>query len=233
MKVRPKGKKKLIPNDSQKSNRIELTPKTEKQKEYMSALINSEQTFAIGPAGVGKTYLPTLLALKMYLRKEIDKIIITRPAVAVGESHGYIPGDLTEKLAPWVVPVVELIESYIGKVQLEAMLKSGDLEVSAFTYMRGKTFHDAFVIVDEAQNINQQQMEMLLTRIGEGTKLVVCGDLRQSDLHKPSGLKLAVDLIKSYNIPAQIVEFKTDDCVRSGICKAWLQAFESHAQEPK
>lgn len=220
--------KKFVANDSQKSNRIQLIPQTEKQKEYLDSLIKDEQVFAIGPAGTGKTYLPTLLALRMYLRKEIDRIVITRPAVSVGgEAHGFLPGTELEKLGPWVAPITELIEDYVGKVQLEQMLKNGDLTVSPFTYMRGKTFHNAFVILDEAQNTTKGQMETLLTRIGEGTRLVVCGDLRQSDKREANGLKVAVDLIRSHDIGANIVEFTSDDVVRSGICQRWVKAFES------
>lgn len=225
---RVKKEKKLSPNDSQKANKIELVPKTTKQKEYLTALTSSPQIFAIGPAGTGKTYLPSLLALKMYLRKEVDRIIICRPTVGAGdEKLGFLPGTEQEKVAPWVAPITELIEIHVGKAHLEMMLKSGDLTVSPFAYMRGKTFNNAFIILDEAQNTTREQMELFLTRIGEDTKLVVCGDVRQTDLKKVSGLKVAVDLIEKFDIGAELVKFTSDDVVRSGICKEWVKAFES------
>lgn len=216
-------------NDTQKSNRVILEPQTEKQKEYLTALKEHDQVFAIGPAGSGKTYIPTVLATKMYLTGQVRKIILSRPAVEVGESHGFLPGDLNKKLAPWVLPVTEIIEEITGKVQFENMLRAGDLEVAPFAYMRGRTFQDAFVILDEAQNTSVKQMEMFMTRIGQGTRVVVSGDVRQTDMGLNSGLKAALDLIERYKIPAKVVQFSSKDIVRSDICRQWAEAFEKGA----
>lgn len=215
-------------NEIQRANKIELSPRNPKQKEYLQALKKSDQVFATGPAGTGKTFIAAVVATQMYLRGDVSKIIITRPAVAAdGEEHGFLPGSLEKKLAPWVVPVVEIIQECLGsKAKLEEMMRTGDLEVSPFTYMRGRTLADAFVILDEAQNTTKSQMEMFLTRIGENTKVVISGDIRQSDIGQGSGLKIALDLVKKHNIDAEIVEFTIDEVVRSKLCKQWVEAFD-------
>jgi phosphate starvation-inducible PhoH-like protein len=211
----------------QRANKIVIQPKNSKQQEYIRALHDYSQVFAIGPAGSGKTYIPTMMAVKAYLRGEIDKIILTRPAVAVQEEHGFLPGNLEKKLAPWVLPVTELIEEALGsKQKFLDMLKSGDLEIAPFTYMRGRTFKDAFVFLDEAQNTTPEQMEMFLTRLGENSRVVISGDIRQSDMKHNSGLRIAVDLARQYKIPAGIIEFTSEDVVRSNLCQQWVKAFE-------
>jgi phosphate starvation-inducible protein PhoH and related proteins len=216
-------------NDAEKLKRTHLTAKTEKQREYLIALKEADQVFAIGPAGSGKTYIPIMFALQKYLKREINKIILTRPAVEVGESHGYLPGDLNRKLAPWVIPITEIMEEVLGKERFLQMMRDGDFEVAPFAYMRGRTFNNAFVMLDEAQNTTVKQMEMFLTRIGEDTKMVICGDLRQSDVCSRSGLSRALELIKAHNLPARIVEFTSKDVVRSSICQQWVEAFEKGA----
>ena len=220
-------KKKNSVNDAEKSNKISIYPRTDKQREYLRALENHNQIFAIGPAGTGKTFLPVMVAVKKYLRGEIKKIIVTRPAVEVEESHGYLPGNITKKLAPWVLPITELMVEAMGKQRFLDMLASEDFEVAPFAYMRGRTFADAFVILDEAQNTSPKQMEMFLTRIGENSHVVVTGDMRQTDVaHGNSGLHMAISLISRYAIPAEIVRFERSDVVRSDICRAWVEAFE-------
>lgn len=215
-------------NDAQKLKDVKIMPKNQAQRDYMEAIINNDQTFAIGPAGSGKTFIPVMLALEMYLKGEIDKIIVTRPAVEVEESHGYLPGDLTKKLAPWVYPITEIIEDYLGKQRFIDMVKNGDFEVAPFAYMRGRTFRKAFVLLDEAQNTTPKQMEMFLTRIGEDCKVIISGDIRQSDIAKGnSGLKIALQLIERHKIPAAIIEFSHRDIVRSGLCQKWAEAFSS------
>ena len=221
-----KKRQRNFANDVQRANKTELTARTDKQKEYLKALREAPQVFAIGPAGSGKTYMPTVLATKMYLMGQIKKIILTRPAVEVGESHGYLPGDLNRKLAPWVLPVTEIIQDIVCKPAFEEMLRSGDLEIAPFAYMRGRTFSNAFVILDEAQNTTPKQMEMFLTRIGEDTKVVIAGDIRQSDMLKGSGLDVAIKLVERYKIPAKVVEFTSADVVRSDLCRMWVEAFE-------
>lgn len=214
-------------NETQRANNITLTPQTPKQREYLTALQSSDQVFAIGPAGTGKTYLPTVLATKMYLMGDVRKIIIARPAVAAcGEEHGFLPGDIGKKLAPWALPITEIIKDIVGNQKFDEMVKAGDIEIVAFTYLRGRTLSDAFIILDEAQNTSKEQMELFLTRIGEGSRVVICGDLNQSDLRGASGLKTCVDLIQRYKIPAEVIKFTSADIVRSSICRQWAEAFE-------
>lgn len=214
-------------NDAEKLKRAYISPRTENQRKYLQALKDHEQVFAVGPAGSGKTFIPVMFGLQEYLKRNINKIIITRPAVEVGESHGYLPGDLNRKLAPWVLPITELIEEVTGKERFIQMLKEGDFEVAPFAYMRGRTFNNAFVMLDEAQNTTEKQMEMFLTRIGENSKVVISGDLRQTDIpNGRSGLHKAMKLLESHNIPAGVIQFGTKDVVRSGICQQWVEAFE-------
>ena len=228
MSKKNKHKVKVKVNEHQRANNIQISPRTYNQRLYLQALKEYEQVFAYGPAGTGKTFIATMLAAQMYLRGQIKKIVLTRPAVpACGEDYGYLPGSVHSKLAPWVVPIVSLLEDCIGKAQVLQAMKDGNIEVVPFGFMRGRTFNDSFIIVDEAQNTTAEQMEMLVTRVGEGSRLVVSGDLRQSDIKNKSGLKVAVDLIYKYKIPAGIVEFTSEDVVRSGICKMWVIAFEN------
>jgi len=182
---------------------------------------------ASGSAGTGKTFLATSVACEMFLRGKVSKIVITRPAVpAGGESYGYLPGSLNQKLAPWVLPVMEIIEECLGKQQTIDYIKTGVIEIAPFGFMRGRTFRDAFVIVDEAQNTTIDQMKLLLTRMGDGSRLVISGDITQSDIGKVSGLTETIRLIKKHRLPVPVVDFKPSDCVRSDMCKLWLEAFE-------
>lgn len=214
-------------NDAEKIKNTRITPRSDTQKDYLEALKTRDQVFAIGPAGAGKTFIPTMYGLELYLKNKISKIILTRPAVEVGEAHGFLPGDLSRKLAPWVVPVTELMEEVLGKERFIQMMKTGDFEVAPFTYMRGRTFQNALVILDEAQNTTEKQMQMFLTRIGENTKVVLCGDIGQNDMPQgKSGLKMAVELAEKYKIPAAVVKFTSKDVVRSEICRRWVEAFE-------
>lgn len=213
-------------NDSQKSNHVHIEGRTQRQRDYIHAINCYSQVFAVGPAGTGKTYIPTVIATKMYLRREVSKIIITRPAVgASGEQHGFLPGDLRSKLAPWALPIIEVIEAIVGRASLDDMLKSGDIEVAPFTYMRGRTFSNAFVILDEAQNCTAEQMELFLTRTGEDAKVIICGDTKQTDLKSRNGLQLAISLLNNNNIPAKLISFTSEDVVRSDLCRAWVEAF--------
>ena len=215
-------------NDAAKANKLSISPRSDNQRLFQKLLNEYEQTFCIGPAGTGKTFLATVHACKLLLRGEVDKIIITRPAVAAGgENYGFLPGGIGQKLAPWVVPLIEIMEECLGRQQVIDYQKIGVIEIVPFGFMRGRTFKGAFVLVDEAQNTTEEQMEMLLTRLGEGSRLVVSGDLRQSDIGKRSGLSRAIELIKKHNIPAGFVEFTSEDCVRSALCKMWVKAFNN------
>lgn len=204
---------------------IELIPKSTKQAEYIDALKTASQVIVLGPAGTGKTYIGATKASQLYQEKMIDKIIITRPNVAAGKSIGYFPGTLEEKMMPWVMPVLEVLHWHLGKGVVETGIKNGNIEIAPFETMRGRSFQDAFVILDEAQNVTPHEMKMFLTRVGENCTVILNGDIQQSDLGETSGLSKAIHMAKKHLIPVPIVEFGPDDIVRSQLCKQWIIAF--------
>jgi phosphate starvation-inducible PhoH-like protein len=204
---------------------IELVPRNERQGEYLAALKGNSQIVVFGPAGTGKTYCVSTFAANQYHMKFINKIVITRPHVAVGKDIGYLPGTLEEKCAPWALPVIDVLEEHLGKGVVETGIKSGNIEIAPLALMRGRSFNNAFIICDEAQNITFPEIKMLVTRVGEGSKLVLNGDLQQSDLKDGDGLTKIVHLIKKHMLPVPIVEFTTDDIVRSDMTKLWIETF--------
>lgn len=173
----------------------------------------------------GKTYVVSSFAANEYHLKHINKIVITRPHVAVGKDVGYLPGTLEEKCAPWALPVIDVLEGHLGKGVVETALKNGNIEVAPLALMRGRSFERSFVICDEAQNITLQELKMLVTRIGEDSKLVLNGDIQQSDLSHQSGLSKIVHLTKKHMLPIPVIEFGVEDIVRSDICKTWIKTF--------
>ena len=173
----------------------------------------------------GKTYVVSTYAANLYHTKQIDKIVITRPHVAVGKDIGFLKGSLEEKCAPWALPVLDVLEKHLGKGTVETGLKNGNIEIAPLALMRGRSFDNAFVICDESQNITFHELKMLVTRIGEGSKLVLNGDIQQSDLKEGDGLTKVVHLVKKYMLPVPIVEFTTEDIVRSGMTKMWVETF--------
>tara|TARA_R110000772_G_scaffold59297_3_gene134242 strand:- start:2461 stop:3168 length:708 start_codon:yes stop_codon:yes gene_type:complete len=202
-----------------------LVPMNDRQADYMAALNTSPQIIVLGPSGTGKTYIAATAAANAYALKKIERIIITRPNVSVGKDLGYLPGTLEEKYAPWVLPVFEVLEQQLGKGVVETGVKNKNIELAPLSTMRGRSFRNAFVIVDEAQNLTIHEVKMLLTRIGENCKIIINGDLRQSDIKEQSGLSKIMHLAKKYNMDIPIIEFTVDDIVRSDICKAWVIAF--------
>ena len=202
-----------------------LVPKTNKQKDLIDALKTSRQVFILGPAGTGKTYVTATYAADQYTLKEIDKIVITRPHVAVGKELGYLPGTLEEKTYPWALPVLDVLEKHWGKGMLETAIKNGNVEMAPLALMRGRSFENAFIIVDETQNITTHELKMLLTRVGEGSTIVLNGDVQQSDLKEADGLSKVIHLAKKHMIPVPVVEFGVDDIVRSDICAQWVKVF--------
>jgi len=173
----------------------------------------------------GKTFVVSSIAASLYYTKQINKIVITRPHVAVGEKLGFLPGDLREKCEPWALPVLDVLDKHLGKDTVDTGMKNGNIEVAPMALMRGRSFENAFIICDEAQNITFHELKMLLTRVGEGSKLVLNGDIMQSDLREGGGLTKVLALIDKYDIPIPIVEFSVDDIVRSSMTKLWVETF--------
>ncbi len=204
----------------------ELVAKTDMQGEYIDALNTSAQIISVGPAGTGKTYVVATHAANRYITKQIDKIIITRPHVAVGKDLGYLKGDLADKTLPWAMPVLDVLQQHLGKGAVDTALKNGNIEVAPMALMRGRSFDNAYIIMDEAQNMTVSEMKMVVTRVGENCTLVLNGDVKQSDIHETSGLSKAIYLAKKYNMDARVIEFTTDDIIRSDICKQWIVAFD-------
>ena len=202
-----------------------LVPKTDKQKELLEALQSSRQVFILGPAGTGKTYVTATYAADQYTLKNIDKIVITRPHVAVGKELGFLKGDLTEKTMPWALPVLDVLEKHLGKGAVETGIKNGNIEMAPLALMRGRSFDNAFIIVDETQNITTHELKMLLTRVGEGTTIVLNGDVQQSDLKEADGLTKVIHLAKKHMMPVPIIEFGVDDIIRSDITAMWVKTF--------
>ena len=223
-KPKPRTRREKTKHDEQKKS-IELVPRNENQQLYLDALKSSDQVIVFGPAGTGKTYCVATFAANEYHLKNIHKIVITRPHVAVGKDIGYLPGTLEEKCAPWALPVIDVLEKHLSKGVVETGLKNQNIEVAPLALMRGRSFEDTFVVVDEAQNITLPELKMLVTRIGEGSKLVLNGDVQQSDLKEADGLTKLVHYAKKYMLPIPIIEFTIDDVVRSDICKEWIKVF--------
>ena len=202
-----------------------LVPKTDHQGDLINAIKSSCQVIVFGPAGTGKTYVTATMAADLYTLKKINKIVITRPMISVGKEIGILPGDLSEKVAPWALPVLDVLNKHLGKGAVETGIKNGNIEMAPLALMRGRSFDDAFIICDEAQNITTHELKMLLTRVGEGSTIVLNGDIMQTDLKDGDGLTKITHLAKKHLLPIPIVEFNLDDIVRSDICAQWVRVF--------
>ena len=211
--------------NSQEYRSSNLVPKTNRQKTYIDAIKYYEQVIVLGPAGTGKTYIAATMAADMFRTKQVDKIIITRPNVASGRPLGFSPGTQDEKMQEWLLPVLSTLREHLGYNTVQNAVGNGNIEFAPLEKMRGRSFKDAFIILDEAQNVSQDEMKMFTTRIGEGCKTVMNGDIQQSDLRGYNGLKVAMDLADKFDINIPIIEFKIDDIVRSDLCKQWIIAW--------
>ncbi len=203
--------------------------KTLGQQQYVQAIRDHALTFAVGPAGTGKTYLAMALAVVALKNKEIERIVLTRPAVEAGEKLGFLPGDLTQKVDPYLRPLYDALYDFMGVDAYQKLLERGTVEVAPLAYMRGRTLSDSFIILDEAQNTTSEQMKMFLTRLGFGSRVVVTGDITQTDLPagKKSGLAEAIEILKDVS-EIGIVHLTHQDVVRHELVQKIVQAYDAY-----
>ena len=206
--------------------------KTLGQKRYVQALKEHELVFGVGPAGTGKTYLAVAMAVLAFKNKEVDRIILTRPAVEAGEKLGFLPGDLQTKVDPYLRPLYDALQDFLGVETYRSLTERGAIEVAPLAYMRGRTLNDAYIILDEAQNCSIEQMKMFLTRFGEGSRVVVTGDITQIDLprERKSGLVHALDVLEGVE-GIQIVRLTHKDVVRHELVQRIIRAYEKYEKQ--
>ncbi|MEX1357256.1 MAG: PhoH family protein, partial [Gaiellaceae bacterium] len=209
-----------------------IAPKTVTQKQYVDAIRAGTVTFAIGPAGTGKTYLAIALAVKALSEREVGRIILTRPAVEAGERLGYLPGDVLAKVDPYMRPLFDALYDTMDPEKLSAFMERGTIEVAPLAFMRGRTLNDSFIILDEAQNTSPEQMQMFLTRLGFGSKVVVTGDVTQIDLprEQASGLIQVQEILSGIDGIA-FVQFTHKDVVRHKLVQRIVEAYKRHAEQ--
>lgn len=207
-----------------------ITPKSPNQRLYLEAIDNHDIVFGIGPAGTGKTYLAMAQAVSYLLAKKVSRIVLARPAVEAGEKLGFLPGDMQEKVNPYLRPLYDALYDMMEQEKAERLLERGTIEVAPIAFMRGRTLNDAFVILDEAQNTTAEQMKMFLTRLGMGAKAVVTGDITQIDLPtgRTSGLVEAMHVVGQVE-GIQFVYFDDRDVVRHKLVQSIVKAYEAHA----
>jgi phosphate starvation-inducible PhoH-like protein len=216
------------------SKRQYITPKSKNQKEYLDAIRHHDIVFGIGPAGTGKTYLAMAMAVNALKKQIVSRIILTRPAVEAGENLGYLPGDIYEKVSPYLRPLYDALYDMVEIGRIEEYIERGIIEVAPLAYMRGRTLNDSFIILDEAQNSTPEQMKMFLTRIGFDSKAVITGDLTQSDLPrgKESGLVQVLSLLKEIK-GIKFVHFSGDDVVRHELVQEIIKAYAATGKNNK
>ncbi len=209
-----------------------LKPKTLGQKRYINSIRSNDIVFGIGPAGTGKTYLAMAMAVKAFKDREVDRIILTRPAVEAGESLGFLPGDLREKVDPYLRPLFDALFDILGTETYAKYIERGLIEVAPLAYMRGRTLDSSFVILDEAQNTTEEQMKMFLTRLGIGSKAIITGDITQVDLPKgkTSGLKSVQNILNGVK-GIDFVYLDRKDVVRHQLVQRIIEAYERHNDE--
>ncbi|NJB67462.1 phosphate starvation-inducible PhoH-like protein [Desulfobaculum xiamenense] len=214
--------------------RKRISPRTLNQRDYLQAIRERDLIFGIGPAGTGKTYLAVAMAVSSYLRRETKRIVLTRPAVEAGEKLGFLPGDLVEKINPYLRPLYDALHDLLDYGKVQEMIEEGIIEIAPLAFMRGRTLNDAFIILDEAQNTTPEQMKMFLTRLGFGSRAVVTGDVTQIDL--PGGIESG--LVNAARCLADVegisfVRFNEGDVIRHPLVGRIVQAYERHYQSKK
>ena len=210
---------------------VNIVPRNFKQDDLLGLLSDSTKhiVFATGPAGTGKTIVSTLYAIKQFKEGKCDKIVITRPAVSVDEQHGFLPGTLVEKMAPWTRPIMDVFEEYYHPKEIEYLVEENKIEIAPLAYMRGRTFKNAIILADEMQNATQEQMKMLLTRIGDNSKLIVNGDLNQHDRgYDSNGLKNFLEMLKQKDSSMiGLIEFDSRQIERHPAVSEVLKIYQS------
>lgn len=211
-----------------------VKPKTIGQKEYIQSVLKNTVTIGVGPAGTGKTYLAVAAAVQAFREKQVNRIILTRPAVEAGERLGFLPGDLQSKVDPYLRPLYDALFDMLGAETYQKYLERGNIEVAPLAYMRGRTLDDSFIILDEAQNTSREQMKMFLTRMGFGSKMVITGDITQIDLpgDKPSGLKDAMKILKGVE-GVSICQLTQQDVVRHVMVQRIIEAYARFEEKRK
>jgi len=209
-----------------------LYSKSLQQNRYLESINSSDLVFAIGPAGTGKTYVAVINAIAKLKNNEINKIILTRPAVEAGESLGFLPGDLKEKVDPYLQPLYDALHDCLGKENVEMLLEKGVIEIAPLAYMRGRTLDNAYIILDEAQNTTGKQMKMFLTRLGMNSKMIITGDVTQIDLpgKEESGLIIASKLLESV-IGIEVVRFSKIDVIRHPLVQEIIRKYEKYEND--
>jgi phosphate starvation-inducible PhoH-like protein len=210
----------------------QIGPRTVNQKLYVDAIRSKTITFGIGPAGTGKTYLATAMAVKAFFSKQVGRIILTRPAVEAGESLGFLPGTISEKVDPYFRPLFDALYDMMDGEKLASLIEKGEIEVAPLAFMRGRTLNDSFIILDEAQNTSPEQMKMFLTRLGFGSKMVVTGDVTQIDLphSRVSGLVTVPEVLEEIDDIA-ITQFDGHDVVRHKLVQRIVNAYKDHGDK--
>ena len=215
----------LIRDFQIRRNNGPIEPRTPSQQRYLNSIDNNQLTFATGPAGTGKTWICAAKAAEALLAKTVKKIVITRPVVEAEENMGFLPGSIEEKFAPYFTPFREVLEERLGAGHVKALLKSGQIEMAPLAYMRGRSFKECFIVLDEAQNTSEGQMKLFLTRIGENSKVVINGDISQKDIVVKSGLIDAVNRFASLTSVGYI-HFEQQDIVRSGLVQQIVEGYD-------
>ena len=230
--LKPKEKDIFAKSLQIKTPKLFISPRNDSQEKFLKEILKNDLTFGIGPAGTGKTFLAVAVAVSELMLNKVQKIILARPAVEAGEHLGFLPGDLSQKVDPYLKPLYDALYEMIGPERVNKLLERGIIELAPLAYMRGRTLNNSYIILDEAQNCTKSQMKMFLTRIGFGSSAIVTGDITQTDLPKgsKSGLLDAIEVLEGEkNI--SFSRFQSKDVVRHGLVQRIIEAYDSHEKE--